>query len=147
MKNKSFSKSMHDKWDALGKEAVKRFFEERNLTAIPNPKSEFIIDMHVLKGDKLVAYAEAEVRDCWVGPVFYYPTIHVPYRKKHYFEGALPAFYFAMNFDCSYTMVVKAKDILQSDVVRKDNSYKRREPFFDVPKSKGTLYKLGKALA
>lgn len=147
MNRDSFSQELKDKYDKMGKDGVQRYYAERNLTAIPNPISEFIIDMHVYDDDdKLVAYAEAEVRPGWTSRRFPWDTVHVPFRKKKYFNEDVPSFYFAFNHDASIACVIDKTDILKSNFGLSDNKYQNKELFFKVPLHKTTLVKIKKEI-
>jgi hypothetical protein len=102
--------------------------------------------MYVYNGDKLVAYAEAEVRQLWNTSNFYFDTIHIPYRKKKYLQHDLPTFYFVINSMGTYAFVIMAENILKSPVKVMSNKFQKKEMFFDVSKNKAKLYKLKKGM-
>ena len=90
------------------------------------------VDLIVRSGDEVVGYAEVERRHNWVGK-FTFQTVHVPFRKKKFFEMAKETALFAVSKDMSQAMWARGEDILSSPVVKLDNRYMKDEPFFDVP--------------
>lgn len=146
MSGYKYSQEMYDKFDEMGKNAVKRFFAERNLKAVPNPTNKFVIDMYVYDGDELVALAEAEVRSEWTGKRFPFPTIHVPIRKDKYLHQDLPSFYFTINHDATATYVIDAQDVVKSNRHMTDTTRQKNELFFDVPLSKAKLHRIKKEI-
>lgn len=128
---KPFDQTLHDENDKIAKDAVRDFIKYQwSLSAIEGDK--YGVDLIVRSGDEVVGYAEVERRHNWVGK-FTFQTVHVPFRKKKFFEMAKETALFAVSQDLSQAMWARGEDILSSPIVKLDNRYMKDEPFFDVP--------------
>jgi hypothetical protein len=131
---KPFDQQLFDENDRIAKEAVRDFIKYQwNLEAIEGEK--FGVDLVVKDGEKVIGYAEVERRHNWVGK-FTFPTVHVPYRKRKFFEQAPETALFAVSQDMSQAMWARGEDILASPIVKVDNRFMADEPFYDVPVDK-----------
>lgn len=131
---KPFDQALFDENDRVAKEAVRDFIKYQwSLDATEGDK--YGVDLIVRDGESIIGYAEVERRHNWVGQ-FTFQTVHVPYRKKKFFEMAKETALFAVSQDMSQAMGARGEDILASPVVRVDNRYMADEPFFDVPTEK-----------
>jgi len=69
MKYKAFEQNLHDQYDSEGKYTVIQFFKERNIEARENP-DKYGVDIILYRNDKIIGFAEVEVRLMWKGPKF-----------------------------------------------------------------------------
>lgn len=130
---KPFDQALYDENDRVAKDAVRDFIKYQwSLDAIEGDK--YGVDLIVRSGKDVVGYAEVERRHNWVGK-FTFGTVHVPFRKKKFFEMAKETALFAVSQDLSQAMWARGEDILSSPIVKLDNRYMKDEPFFDVPVS------------
>lgn len=128
---KPFDQALFDENDKIAKDAVRDFIKYQwGLEAIEGEK--YGVDLIVRAGESIIGYAEVERRHNWVGK-FTFPTVHVPFRKKKFFEMAKETALFAVSQDMSQAMWARGEDILAAPVVKVDNKYLADEPFFDVP--------------
>lgn len=136
MKNKKFDQSLHDQYDASGREVVKSFFHSKlNIIAKDNPNL-YGVDLLLYKNKTLVGYAEVEVRNNWKTDNFPYDTLNVPYRKKKLLENELPTFFFSINSIKTRMFCCKAENIIECEIKENPNKYvKSDEYFYKVPVS------------
>lgn len=126
---KPFDQDLYDENDKIAKEAVRDLIKYK--WGFESQEGEkYGVDL-VISGGSGVWYAEVERRHNWLG-VFPYKTVHVPYRKKKFFDKFEETALFAVSKDLSQAMWARGKDILASPVVNIDNRYMKNEPFFDV---------------
>ena len=137
---KPFDQKLHDENDKVAKDAVRDLIKYRwGLDATEGDK--YGVDLIVRDGEAVIGYAEVERRHNWVGK-FGFSTVHVPYRKKKFFEMAKETALFAVSQDMTQAMWARGEDILAAPVVKVDNKYLADEPFFDVPVAKWTSVEL-----
>jgi hypothetical protein len=134
MKTKRFDQSLHDQYDNAGRQVVKSYFSSRlNIIAKDNP-NVYGVDLLLYKENRLVGYAEVEVRNNWKTDAFPYDTLNVPYRKKKLLENELPTFFFSINTLKTRMFCCKAESILECEVKENPNKYvKSDEYFYKVP--------------
>lgn len=131
---KWFDKELHDTYDTMGRDIVKNFVSSFwSMKAVDNPKVRGV-DLHLYDGDKLVAYAEVEVRPSWKTLEFPYEDLNVPERKRKLLEQGLPTYFFSINKDGTALFHCEAKDVLSCEVKEVANKYVYKgEQFFKVP--------------
>jgi hypothetical protein len=136
MKTKRFDQSLHDQYDNAGREVVKTYFHNRlDIDAKDNP-NEYGVDLLLYRNDKLIGYAEVEVRNNWKTDAFPYDTLNVPYRKKKLLDNDLPTFFFSVNNIRTRMFCCKAEDVLNCEIKENPNKYvKSDEYFYKVPVS------------
>ena len=107
----------------------------KKIKAIPNPKRREV-DFHLYLDDKLVGYAELEVKFVWKTKEWTnYPNIQFPARKAHFAQTELPTFMVMFNSDGSNALIVDAKTMAASPLV---NRWTRRgkDFLYQVPLNK-----------
>ena len=128
---KPFSRELHDENDGPAKDAVWRFmFSVWSLDVEEGDK--YGVDLVCHRGGEKVGYAEVERRHNWKDK-FPFPTLHIPFRKKKFFELDKPTILFSVKADLTEALWVDNNTILQCPVERKDNKYMKNEYFFCVP--------------
>jgi len=127
---KAFEQELHDLYDTPAKVAIGKYMERTcDVTVIPNP-DQYGIDLLVLRGDKLIGYAEVEVRQ-W-SPNCPYPTIHVPERKTKFFGDRV--LFFALTKDMQHAYWIETKKITEYPLREVRNiKVASGEMFYDVP--------------
>lgn len=137
MKTKQFDQILHNQYDNAGREVVKSYFSSKlKITAKDNPNL-YGVDLILYKDNKMVGYAEVEVRNNWKTDAFPYDTLNVPYRKKKLLENDLPTFFFSVNHIKTRMFCCKAEDILECEIKENPNKYvKSDEYFYKVPVSR-----------
>jgi hypothetical protein len=98
-------------------------------------------DLRVIENDRIVGYIEIERRHNWVGE-FPFDSVHVPERKKKFFELEYPTVLFSLRSDLRQALYCKGNEILNSPIEERDNKYCSGELFFIVPRYKWTLCSL-----
>lgn len=137
---KPFSKEQHAQDDAPAKKAVSRFLFKRWKYIPLENKDQYGVDILCMKDGKVVGYVEVERRHSWRG-VFTYETVHVPARKKKYFD--VPnTIIFSVRSDLRKAYWTTGQKVLESPIIIFDNKECENEDFFDVPLEKWTLVDL-----
>ena len=127
---KPFEQELHDKYDAIAKSAVGQYIEKTcGLRVEPN-EDQYGVDLLLLRNDKLIGYAEVEVRQ-W-SPNCPYATIHVPERKTKFFGDRV--LFFALTKDIKSAYWIETNKISEHPL-REISNYKvaSGEMFYDVP--------------
>jgi hypothetical protein len=143
MKTKPFDPSLHDRYDSPGRQVVKEYITNRLcLTAQDNPDI-YGVDLIIYKENKIVGYAEVEVRNNWSSDTFPYDTLNVPYRKKKLLENDKPTFFFSVNKPQTRMFCCTAEIVLNSNVEENRNKYvKSDEYFYKIPVNKLKLIEI-----
>ena len=141
--NKKFDKELHGKYDNVGREIVKNYFQKRTkFTAKDNP-NEYGVDLLLFKENVLVGYAEVEVRKNWNTDKFPFDTLNVPLRKKKLLENDLPTYFFSVNYTHTKMFCCEAETVLNSKIQENKNKYvNSNEYFYKVPVSELKLITL-----
>ena len=139
---KQFSQEQYDQDDAAAKKAVCGYlFKRWKYIPLVN-KDLYGIDIICYKNGKIAGYVEVERRHSWRGE-FTYPTIHVPGRKRKFFENQETTnLIFSVRSDLKKAFWIDGREVLNSPVVFLDNKECDNEDFFDVPIQKWTLVAL-----
>lgn len=139
---KPFSQEQHDQDDAPAKRAVSGYlFKRWKYIPLVN-KDRYGIDIVCYRHGKIVGYVEVERRHSWRGE-FTYPTIHVPARKRKFFENPdTTNLIFSVRSDLKKAFWIDGREVLNSPVIFMDNKECKNEDFFDVPIEKWTLVHL-----
>ena len=130
---KPFEQELHDQYDEIAKIAIKKYIEQTcGLRVEPND-DQYGVDLLLLRNDKLIGYAEVEVRQ-W-SPNCPYATIHVPERKTKFFGDRV--LFFALTKDLGSAYWIETNDIKEYPLKEVSN-YKvaSGEYFYDVPTNK-----------
>jgi hypothetical protein len=90
-------------------------------------------DLKVIENDRIIGYIEIERRHNWIGE-FPFDSVHVPERKKKFFELEYPTVLFALRSDLRQGLYCKGDEILNSPVEKRDNKHCSGELFFIVPR-------------
>jgi hypothetical protein len=129
--SKPFSRSLHDENDGPAQDAVWRFlFSTWGLDV--EEGDTYGVDLVCYRGKEKTGYVEVERRHNWKER-FPFDTLHIPYRKKKFFDLDKPTVLFAVKADLTEAFWVDNNTILQCPVERKDNKYMKGEYFFCVP--------------
>ncbi len=128
--SKPFSRSLHDENDGPAKDAVWRFlFREWELDV--QEGTTYGVDLVCYRDGELAGCVEVERRH---NDLEKFNTIHVPYRKKKFFESPNKTLLFAVTQNLTDAYWALGSTILQSPVEEKVNKYMKSEKFFVVPK-------------
>lgn len=142
---KFFDRSLYDLYDSSGKRHVRRWLEKYGWTVEEHPDGKYGIDLKATKSGE-VRYVEVEVRSlCWDAQHrFIHRTIHVPRRKRRYFEDD-PArcWLFACEPAGFSAVIVPGEAIIESPVRKVPNIYEDEGRFYDVPVEKCEAVDLG----
>ena len=141
--NKKFEQSLHDQYDERGRKIVKDYFKNKfNYNVIDNPNI-YGVDLIIYRENKIVGYAEVEVRNSWNTDKFPFDTLNVPLRKKKLFENELPTYFFSVNCIHTRMFCCDAEIIMGCEIKENKNKYvKKDEYFYKVPVDKLKLIKL-----
>ena len=137
---KPFEQELHDKYDMPAKLAVRNYMERTCDVRIYPNKDQYGVDLVLSRGNKVIGYAEVEVRQ-W-SPNCPYPTIHVPERKTKFFGARV--LFFALTKDMRHAYWIETNKI-RDYPIREISNYKvpRGEMFYDVPIDEFTFIYLG----
>lgn len=136
MTTKKFSPELHDEFDVFGREIVKKFLAQKmNLHARDNP-DQYGIDLVLYKNDKIVGFAEVEVRTNWSALNFPFDDLNVPLRKGKLFTNDLPSLFFSVNQPGTALLYCSSNLVMRSRIENSPNKYMRDEMFFKVPVEK-----------
>jgi hypothetical protein len=128
--NKPFSQDLYKENDNKGKKAVSAYLISLGYKVIEG--DTYGVDLICYKNELKVGYAEVEVRHNWINH-FNYSSLHIPYRKKKFFQLDYPTILFATNKTAGKAFIVNDYDILTSPIKNIPNKYLDQELFFDVP--------------
>ena len=143
MKTKPFDPSLHDRYDSPGRQIVKEYITNKlHLTVKDNPDI-YGVDLIIYKENKIVGYAEVEVRNNWSSDAFPYEILNVPYRKKKLLENNKPTFFFSVNKPQTRMFCCTAEIVLESELKENPNKcVKSNEYFYKIPVSKLKLIEI-----
>ena len=130
---KPFDQSLHDAHDEIGKQRVSRWLTIWDHCQVFSG-DKYGVDLIAYRSGDVYAYVEVEQRN-WGGQCPY-DTIHVPYRKKKFFDPKVMTFLFALDVDGEWGYFCEYITILASPVKEVKNKYvAEKEYFYDVPTS------------
>jgi len=134
MQNKRFDRQLHDDHDEFGRSVVKKFIAHKfGMNAQDNP-DVYGVDLLLYKSDKIVGYAEVEVRNNWKTDHFPFDELNIPLRKKKFFQLDMPLLFFAVKNDGTRLLYCGKSVILSSEIKESKNKYvTSNEYFFKVP--------------
>ena len=137
---KPFEQELHDKYDMPAKQAIRKYMKRTCAVDVYPNKDQYGVDLILCRGDKLLGYAEVEVRQ-W-SPNCPYGTIHVPERKTKFFGDRV--LFFALTKDMQHAYWIETNKI-RGYPIREICNYKipRGEMFYDVPTSEFVFIDLG----
>lgn len=134
MINKKFDQQLHNEYDNVGREIVKKYFKEKTKFIAEDNPNEYGVDLLLFNKDKLVGYAEVEVRKNWNSNEFPFETLNVPLRKKKLLINDLPTYFFSINYIHTKMFCCESEIILNSQIQENKNKYvKSNEFFYKVP--------------
>ena len=136
---KPFDAQLHEENDAITKDKVADYIRLRWGCSV-SEGTQYGVDL-VCQKDNTTFYAEVERRHNW-STVFPFQTVHVPCRKKKFFELDHTTLLFAVRQDLGQALWCNGTDIMVSPIEEKDNKYCEAEPFFVVPLDKWKLIEL-----
>lgn len=133
---KKFSQKLHTENDLPARRAFIRKINEDSLMYHARESSDkYAIDIEIYNKytDKFYCYVELEARPSWAADRdFEYKTVHIPYRKKKFFQHDKIVKYVVMNNDFTGCLMVDSADIVTSNVIYIDTKYTINEKFYDV---------------
>ena len=127
----------HKAWalneDRIGRSAcikhLPTFIDE--ISHLENHPDKYDIDLIAYnKDNKIYKYIEAEHSNSWKTIVFPYKRMHVPIRKKKFFEKYKDSLYVMVNKDSTCMGVIQSEDILNSYIREVSNKYNKRGEYF-----------------
>jgi len=130
MQIKKFDQALHDKYDPPARAAVSAWLKMKWGYDTKDNPDIYGTDLIMGKNGKRVGFAEVEVRQWNPCP---YPTIHVPFRKKHMLEVPNTLF-FALTHDMKHAYWIKGDVALSFPTIEMRDDTKH-EAYYDVPKS------------
>lgn len=137
-RRKGFSKSLHEKYDAMGRESALEHFKCWGIKLTPHPNEK---DVDFIMEDGTIL--DVEVRTKWTGPVFPYSSIHVLERKERYLDQKFLMMFISM--DQNYALLLREHQIKKCPKKYSPNYLNKNEYVFDVPSNIGTIIKLRRA--
>ena len=135
--NKTFCRSLYTQYNDKGIQVAWDFLKQLGYEMVDRTESFSSHDFLVRKDNHVYA-VEAEVSAVWKSRIFPYPTMSVPYRKRH----SKADFYVRSNNNGTALFFLPMKDVHQAPVIYKDTCYTKNEPFFNVALEKLELYTL-----
>ena len=144
---KEFSQQLHTDYDQLGRDIVATWFlYNKSGSYAKNNPDIYGVDLMLYEeiSDRLIGYAEVEIRQNWDGDTINFPTLHVPYRKKKLLDNIMPTVFFAINKQLTHMYCCAAKTILNAPVIEVPNKYKNKgELFYNIPVEQLAHYETG----
>ncbi len=129
---KRFDRSLFLECDQKARKATIAHLENSGHVVEHNP-DKYAQDL-IAKKNEFTFYAECEMKLIWQGKTFPYPTVHLPERKKKFFDS--PTKFYIWNADTSYGVSFWSHDIQTIEPVEVPNKYVYKgEMFFPVPLS------------
>ena len=139
---KAFSSAQHEQDDEPTKKAVARYiFTHWNCSTLKN-EDPFGIDIICMRDGEIVGCVEVERRHTWQLGDFPFKTVHVPARKRKFFEISTPTVIFSVRADLCKALWTTGHNVLESPVIYMDNKDCDNEDFFDVPRDKWKIVEL-----
>jgi len=133
---KPFSQSLHDKYDKLGRSAVKWLFSS-DIIQYHDNKDKYGIDLvgYNVYTEDICRYVEVEVKSSWKEGSFPYSSVNIPFRKKKFFVEPSEVWFCMVRADGNALIAIDSMDILwNSEIVEIKNKYnKKGEAFYKVP--------------
>lgn len=143
---KTFSRSLYESNDAVGKVAGYHYAASLGATWVSVNKNDYGVDLaYRMPGDdedNPPRYLEVEVKRVWKqGPTFPYPDINVLYRKRKYFVE--DATFLLVCGDLRHALALTADAILASPLEEVPNKYvSALEMFYKVPQNQAIFVAL-----
>ena len=135
--NKKFDQKLHDKTDVPARTVTKYYVGRFGYDAEDNPN---IYGVDLIVPD--VCYIEVECRLMWDknDAVFPYKTLHVPHRKRKFFNQDLPVLLFTWNKALTHFIRLHENVIKSSPVIEiPTQAMPEGEHFYDVDISRGKI--------
>lgn len=131
-----FSRKLYDKYNTLGVETACSFLRQQGYDIVKTTDDAYGAYDFIVRKDGKDYTIEAEVTAKWVGHVFPYRQMSVPYRKKK----SIADYYVRVNASGSALFFLPMKQVHEAPVIRKDTCYTQDEQFFNLPVSSLPLY-------
>lgn len=129
---KAFSQGQHDQDDEPTKKAVAKYiFTHWNCSTLKN-EDPFGVDIICMRDGEVVGHVEVERRHSWQYGDFPFKTVHIPGRKRKFFEVEIPTVIFSVRKDLQKALWTTGEIVLGSPIVYSDNKDCMNEDFFDV---------------
>ena len=130
----TFHQELYDRYNPIGIQVAVSFLRQLGYTPV-NFDEKYKYDFVVEKDGKEYR-VECEVTTKWIHKQFPYRYMSVPHRKKDYTAD----FYIRTNPTGSALFFMPMSKVKEAPVIRKDTSYTKNEPFFNVDTETLTLY-------
>ena len=129
MKHKKFDSDLFDLTDSPAREATKQYLSRMGYTAIDNP-DKYCADLII----EDICYVECECKLVWKGPVFPWPTVHIPQRKQKFAKLEMPVLFYIWNAEYSHALRIAGELLIDDRLVEVPNRMiSKGEYFYDIP--------------
>ena len=134
---KRFDKKLFEENDKIARDLSKKVIEQLyQLRCLENP-DKYDVDLWMIREDRVIAYAECEIKKVWLGVGFPWSSVQFPERKAKYARLDKPTLFCMINNMKNRAALVWSKDLLTSPLVEVSNKYNSEgELFYQVPLSK-----------
>ena len=135
-KRKAFSPTLYKKWNDHGIQVASSFLSQQGYIPIVSKEEAYKSHDFLAEKDGRTYKIECEVTEKWIHRQFPYRYMSVPYGKKE----SQADYYVRTNPKGDALFFMPMRDVFTAPVIRKDTSYTKNEPFFNVDTDKLTLY-------
>jgi len=136
MERKAFSPTLYKKYNDHGIRVASSFLTQLGYNPIVSKEEAYSSHDFLAEKDGRTYKIECEVTEKWYSRGFPYPCMSVPYGKKENQSD----FYIRTNPAGTSLVFMPMKDVFKYPVIRKDTSFTRNEPFFNVDRNDITVY-------
>lgn len=127
---KPFDRKLFEKYDVAARKATTAFIEGQGWKVREHPDI-YAHDLLATK-DGITLLVECEVKAVWESGDFPYETVHLPERKRKFFDPN--AVFFIWRKDMKDAAYFWARDVDDVETVEVPNKYmKSNERFFSIP--------------
>jgi len=133
--NKKFDPELHEKADEPAKTVTKYYCGRFGYDAEDNPN---IYGVDLIVPD--VCYIEVERRFMWKGDKFPFASLHIPHRKRKFFNQDMPVLVFTWNYPLTKFIRLHEDVIKSSRVIEKSTeAMPEGEHFYEVDIRRGRI--------
>lgn len=133
--NKKFDPELHKKADEPAKTVTKYYCGRFGYDAEDNPN---IYGVDLIVPD--VCYIEVERRFMWKSDKFPFASLHIPHRKRKFFNQDMPVLVFTWNYPLTKFIRLHEDVIKNSRVIEKSTeAMPEGEHFYEVDIRKGRI--------
>ena len=137
---KPFDQTLYQENDDA-KHQVIEWLSAEGFEAMVNP-DQYGIDILAEKNGQQYEI-EVEVKHNWVGERFPFGEVHFPARKKKFAKKSELVWFFMLNHDRSYGLIVDGVDFVNGTTVRKNTSEMDGDFFVEIPTFNCKFVKMG----